>query len=72
MAGYWCRDCGAVRPLFPAAEPPLPVPLLASIPFDPALAAACDGGAAPDVDNPAGEALRMAARRLLATLETPS
>jgi len=74
MAGYWCRDCGAVRPLFPAAEAPLhatsTVPLLASIPFDPALAAACDGGSPPAVDTPAGEALRAAARRLLATLES--
>ena len=72
MAGYWCRDCGAVRPLFPPAERPLPVPLLASIPFDPALAAACDGGAPPAGESPASDALRTAARRLLATLETPS
>jgi ATP-binding protein involved in chromosome partitioning len=70
MAGYWCRDCGAVRPLFPAAEAPLPVPLLGSIPFDPALAAACDSGAAPPFDSPAGDALRTAAQRLLAALDS--
>src|SRR6185503_1832843 len=74
MAGYWCRDCGAVRPLFPvdAASPPQPslrAPLLASIPFDPALAAAADRGAAPPLDGPAGDALRAAARGLLAALE---
>ena len=70
MAGYWCRECGAVRPLFPAAEVPLSVPLLGSIPFDPALAAACDDGSAPPFDSPAGDALRAAAQRLLASLES--
>jgi len=70
MAGYWCRDCGAVRPLFPADAAPLPVPLLASIPFDPELAAACDRGLAPDLASPAGEALRAAARALLTALES--
>ncbi|HXT22548.1 MAG TPA: P-loop NTPase, partial [Thermoanaerobaculia bacterium] len=74
MAGYWCRDCGAVRPLFPAADGPLQtalrVPLLGSIPFDPALAAACDAGAAPAFDSPAGDALRAAAQRLIAALDS--
>jgi ATP-binding protein involved in chromosome partitioning len=73
MAGYWCRDCGAVRPLFPAdaaAAGSLPVPLLASIPFDPALAAAGDRGIAPALASPAGEALRVAARALFTTLES--
>ena len=67
MAGYWCGDCAAVRPLFPAAEP-LPLPLLASIPFDPALATACDRGDA-SVDSPAVAALRDGARRLYDLLE---
>jgi ATP-binding protein involved in chromosome partitioning len=67
MAGYWCGECGAVRPLFPAAEP-LPLPLLASVPFDPALAAACDRGDAA-VDTPAVAALRDGARRLYDLLE---
>ncbi len=70
MAGYWCRGCGAVRPLFPADAAPLPLPLLASIPFDPELAAACDRGLAPDLASPAGEALRCAARALLTALES--
>jgi ATP-binding protein involved in chromosome partitioning len=70
MAGYWCGDCGAVRPLFPAAEP-LPLPLLGSIPFDPALAADCDRGTSTP-GGAAGDALRAAARRLLDHLETTS
>lgn len=72
MAGYWCRDCGAVRPLFPGQSPPLPVPLLGSIPFDPVLAAGCDGGVPTASDSPAGAALSQAARRLFATLEAAS
>ncbi len=47
MAGYWCRGCGEVRPLFPAsaeAEIPLDAPRLGSVPFDPELAALCDRG----------------------------
>ncbi len=70
MAGYWCRDCGAVRPLFPVA-PPLPLPCLAAIPFDPELAAACDQGAPAPLTGAASAALREAARRLLAILEGP-
>jgi len=69
MVGYWCRECGAVRPLFPAAEP-LPLPLLGSIPFDPDLAADCDRGAVPSLTTPAGTALRAAARRLEDILES--
>jgi ATP-binding protein involved in chromosome partitioning len=69
MAGYWCRECGAVRPLFPAGEP-LPLPLLGSIPFDPDLAADCDRGAVPSLTTPAGRALRAAALRLEAILES--
>ena len=47
MAGYYCHDCGAVRPLFPEADPeeaPLDAPCLGRIPFDPELAALCDRG----------------------------
>ncbi len=48
MAGYFCHDCGAVRPLFPKATPgetvPLAAPCLGRIPFDPDLAALCDRG----------------------------
>jgi ATP-binding protein involved in chromosome partitioning len=68
MAGYWCRGCGAVRPLFPAAEP-LPLPLLASIPFDPELTEGCDRGAPAAPGSAAGAAMREAAHRLFASLE---
>lgn len=43
MAGYLCRGCGEVRPLFPEAAA-LEAPCLGKIPFDPALAELCDRG----------------------------
>ncbi len=47
MAGYWCRDCDAVRTLFPADgdQVELDLPRLGRVPFDPQLAAAADHGA---------------------------
>lgn len=48
MAGYYCRRCDEVRPLFPAAETELEIPCLGRIPFDPELAALCDRGFGPD------------------------
>src|SRR5690606_30801312 len=43
MSGYYCRDCGAVKPLFPSARPPVglggdgpsspPIPCLGTVPF---------------------------------------
>lgn len=50
MQGYACSGCGEVRPLFRAADdgsaaaPPLDLPVLGSIPFDPELARLCDRG----------------------------
>jgi ATP-binding protein involved in chromosome partitioning len=44
MAGYLCRDCGEVRPLFPEPTVALDAPCLGRIPFDPALAELCDRG----------------------------
>jgi len=45
MDGYYCSDCGRVKPLFPASSSvKLDVPCLGSVPFDPALAALCDRG----------------------------
>jgi Mrp family chromosome partitioning ATPase len=44
MAGYLCRDCGEVRPLFPQPTVALDAPCLGRIPFDPALAELCDRG----------------------------
>jgi len=71
MAGYYCKDCDEVKPLFPEAAPGDDVPLaterLARIPFDPDLAALCDRGWPA---GPVPEALRdleELARRLLET-----
>lgn len=44
MAGYLCRDCGEVKPLFPEAAEGLDAPCLGRVPFDPELAALCDEG----------------------------
>ena len=44
MAGYYCRDCDAIRPLFARADRPLDLQRLGSIPFDPELALRCDLG----------------------------
>jgi ATP-binding protein involved in chromosome partitioning len=46
MAGYYCEDCDAVRPLFGASQTvALDMPCLGAVPFDPELAAASDRGA---------------------------
>ncbi len=45
MDGYYCADCGRVKPLFPASSKvKLDLPCLGSVPFDPELAALCDRG----------------------------
>jgi len=45
MDGYYCSDCGRVKPLFPASSNvKLDLPCLGSVPFDPELAALCDRG----------------------------
>ena len=45
MSGYFCHDCGAVKPLFPSfANGHLKIPRLGSLPFDPKLAELCDSG----------------------------
>ena len=44
MAGYFCPDCGEVKPLFPSSSTALDAPCLGRVPFDPRLAALCDGG----------------------------
>jgi ATP-binding protein involved in chromosome partitioning len=44
MAGYFCRECGEVRPLFPEPTVELGAPCLARLPFDPELAELCDRG----------------------------
>jgi len=73
MSGYYCADCGAVRPLFPSSqERDLGIPRLGGIPFDPELARLSDRGLslaeAPDL--PAARALGEVAGRLLEILES--
>jgi ATP-binding protein involved in chromosome partitioning len=46
MVGYYCRECGTVRPLFPPSDIPLPIERLGAIPFDPHLAASDPEGLA--------------------------
>ena len=74
MSGYFCADCGEVKPLFPeSGEVPLDLPLLGRVPFDPALAQACDRGVSLS-ELPASAATRAlegVAERLVQFLETP-
>lgn len=75
MAGYYCRGCGRIMPLFEtAASLPLDVPCLGTVPFDPELARRCDEGrpSAPDRGTPVGDALHEIATRLLESLEPVS
>lgn len=45
MDGYYCLDCGCIKPLFPASSRvELDLPRLGSVPFDPELASICDRG----------------------------
>ena len=72
MAGYYCRGCGEVRPLFPAAATPLDLPRLGAVPFDPELAALCDRGWPAGDGAAADESLRAIdeiAGKLLPALE---
>jgi ATP-binding protein involved in chromosome partitioning len=75
MAGYYCRDCGEIKPLFPRrAATPLALPCLGEIPFDPELAALCDRGWPADAirDLPALTAVDAVAGLLLHRLDTRS
>jgi ATP-binding protein involved in chromosome partitioning len=83
MSGYYCRDCNAIKPLFPSARPStrldralaqgsdLDLPCLGAVPFDPELARSCDKGLplAGVADSPVGRALDEVATRLLERLE---
>ena len=74
MSGYYCRDCNAIKPLFRSSEaPPLEIPRLGTIPFDPELARHCDEGIplAGLPDSPVGRALDRVAQQLLERLEKP-
>ncbi len=69
MAGYLCRGCGEVQPLFPASEVELSIPRLGAIPFDPELAALCDRGRPYPPDLAADRAVAEAAGRIVHSLE---
>lgn len=74
MSGYLCADCGEIRPLFPASvEVPIDLPCLGRVPFDPALARACDRGvpASELPESAATRALARVAERLSSFLEAP-
>ena len=70
MAGYYCVDCGEVKPLFPRPEAELAIPRLGSIPFDPALATLGSEDAGAD-DRETHRAIDAVARRILEDLESP-
>lgn len=73
MSGYYCRDCGAIKPLFVSSEASgLKLPCLGAVPFDPELAAHCDRGTPlmDRSDTPVGQALDQAAQQLLGRLES--
>lgn len=81
MSGYYCRDCNAIKALFPSSQtagadqgrpPGLEIPCLGTVPFDPELARLCDTGLplAELPDTPVGLALDHVAQQLLATLES--
>lgn len=71
MAGYYCRECGEVRPLFPASKTALSIPCLGAIPFDPELAARSDRGEATPADHPSTLEIAKTARKILESLESP-
>jgi ATP-binding protein involved in chromosome partitioning len=74
MSGYYCGDCGKIKPLFPETKDGIVLDLqcLGRIPFDPALAFACDRGVAMlDLpETPATRALSAIAGRLVESLES--
>jgi ATP-binding protein involved in chromosome partitioning len=81
MSGYYCRDCDAIKPLFPSTRQghslaqgrpsPFDIPCLGSVPFDPELARHCDNGLPlSDLrETPVGRALDGVAGQLLESLE---
>jgi len=79
MSGYYCRDCNAIKPLFPSplddapntpGTPRLEIPCLGTVPFDPVLARHCDGGIPYEElpDAPVRRALDSVAKQLLEKL----
>ncbi|HEU4892424.1 MAG TPA: P-loop NTPase [Vicinamibacterales bacterium] len=75
MSGYFCRDCNAIKPLFPAMQSTeLRIPCLGTVPFDPELALLCDRGIplTERPETPTGRALKDVALQLLNNLESES
>ena len=82
MSGYYCRDCNAIKPLFPSTRPPsglaqdgrgLEIPCLGTVPFDPELARHCDRGVPLQdfPETPVARALDHVAQQLLDSLNKP-
>jgi len=74
MSGYYCRDCGTVKPMFTAsASSPLRIPHLGSVPFDPALGVSHDDGMShgSDAATPVRRAFADIAARLADDLALP-
>ncbi|MBI2963291.1 MAG: P-loop NTPase [Deltaproteobacteria bacterium] len=72
MKGYCCSECGSVRPLFAESSAiDLGIPCLGAVPFDPALAAACDRGEPlpAAAAGPAWPAVRSVAAAIRGALE---
>ena len=72
MNGYYCRDCGDIKPLFESGDSPsLGIPCLGTVPFDPELARHCDGGKPFEElpDTPVRRALDHVAQQLLESLQ---
>ena len=73
MRGYYCRECDAIKPLFPSpTRMELNLPCLGTVPFDPELARCCDEGIAlvDRRDTPVGLALERVGQHLWDSLET--
>ena len=70
MAGYFCRGCGEVQPLFPEPTVPLDAACLGRLPFDPSLAELCDHGWPAGSEVEQGSAAYRAARQIAAHLDS--
>jgi hypothetical protein len=77
MSGYYCRDCQAIKPLFPSDDVQskasgLQIPCLGAVPFDSELARYCDLGIPLEKlpDTPVGRAIDHVAQQLIESLES--
>ncbi len=71
MSGYYCADSKEVKPLFPSGNAKLDIPLLGSVPFDPAVAEQCDRGTITESasSSPTNISLQKIATKIMNTLE---